>query len=186
MPLKPFSLAVALSCQAALAQATQISVTNAAADAVLRGNYNPANYQAATIIDNIAVIAPDMAARVSRDTLAAYLTQLASYYNRNSGSDTVSSTRGIGASRRWIYSKFQQFSAQNGNRLLPSYLQFTQSICSMGRHRNVFAVLPGRDAANHGVLIVEGHQDSRCETSCDINCRAHGADDNGSGAVLVM
>src|SRR3989338_1937567 len=92
MKLKPLPLAVLLSCQAAFAQATQISVTNAAAAAVLRGTYNPAAYQAATVIDNISVIAPDMAARVSRDSLQSYLTRLTSFQNRNSGSDTVSTT----------------------------------------------------------------------------------------------
>jgi len=178
-----FALAFTTS---AFAQATQISVTNAAADAVLKGNYNPADYQAATEIGNIAVIAPDMAARISKDTLAATLTKLATYYNRNTGTDTVSGTQGIGAARRWVYSRFQAYGAQYGGRLLPSYLQFTQAICGMNGHKDVFAVLPGRDTSNHGVLIVEGHLDSRCENNCDITCKAQGADDDGSGVALVL
>ncbi|HAO99445.1 MAG TPA: hypothetical protein DCQ83_05320, partial [Fibrobacteres bacterium] len=170
----------------AAAQPAQITVTNVAADSVLKGLYNRSRYQASTAIDKVSDIAPDMFQQVSADSLSSYLNKLVTFYNRNSGSDTVSTTTGIGAARRWVYSKFQEFSAQSGNRLLPSYLQFNQTICSVARHRDIFAVLPGRDTSNHSILIVEGHMDSRCENNCDITCKAHGADDNGSGTVLTM
>src|SRR5581483_4406568 len=35
---------------------------------------------------------------------------LVSFGTRNTFSDTLSNTRGIGAARRWIYSQFQQYS----------------------------------------------------------------------------
>ena len=170
----------------ALAQPTQITVTHSGADSVLKSRYNPSRYQAGTVIDKIASIGLDASQRISADSLSSYLNKLVSFYNRNSGSDTVSSTTGIGAARRWIYSKFQEFGVQSGGRLLSSYLQFNQTICSVASHRDIFAVLPGRDTSNHSLLVVEGHMDSRCERSCDITCKAHGADDNGSGTVLVM
>jgi hypothetical protein len=114
------------------------------------------------------------------------LEKLGSFQNRNSGSDTISSIKGIGAARRWVYEKFQQFSTVNNNRLLPSYLQFDLSICSIGQHRNVFAVLPGIDTTDHSIIIIESHLDSRCEGLCDTSCLAQGVDDNGSGTALVI
>jgi hypothetical protein len=165
---------------------TQILVTNSAADSVLMGRYNPSRYAGEAFPGDIAAIVPDMAARISPDSLRNYLTRLVSFHNRNSGADTVSPDTGIGAARRWIYSRFQQFSAQSGGRLIPAYLQFNQTICSAAQHRNILAVLPGRDTSNHAVLVVMAHMDSRCESNCNTTCRAHGADDNGSGTALVM
>jgi hypothetical protein len=185
-PILPLAVAILALFTTALPQPTQISVTNPAADAVLKGKYNPSQYQAGAVIDQIGVIMPDLAARISTDSVTATLTHLTTFYNRNTGSDTVSSTQGIGAARRWVYSKFQAISSQNGGRLLPSYLQFTQAICAANSHRDVFAVLPGRDTANPAVFIIESHLDSRCENSCDIACKANGADDNGSGVAATV
>jgi hypothetical protein len=111
---------------------------------------------------------------------------LASFENRNTGSDTLSSTRGIGAARRWVYQSFQRFSSQQNGRLIPSYFQFDQGICGMGQHRNILAVLPGTDTANHQIILIEGHMDSRCDTPCDTACLAEGVEDNASGTALVM
>ena len=112
--------------------------------------------------------------------------QLASFENRNTGSDTLSATRGIGAARRWVYNSFQRFSSQQNGRLIPSYFQFDQGICGMTRHRNILAVLPGTDTANHQIILIEGHMDSRCNTPCDTACLAEGVEDNASGTALVM
>jgi len=70
--------------------------------------------------------------------------------------------------------------------LLPSYFQFNQTICSVNQHRNIVAVLPGTNADQHEVVIIEGHLDSRCESSCDILCQAEGIEDNASGSALVL
>jgi len=123
---------------------------------------------------------------VSTDSLRKYIKKLCSFYNRNTGSDTSSADTGIGATRRWVYHMFEKFSEDNDNRLVPAYLQFDQSLFSVSQHRNIFAVLPGNDTTDKSVIIVEAHIDSRCETSCDIACKAPGADDNGSGSALVI
>jgi hypothetical protein len=47
-------------------------------------------------------------------------------------------------------------------------------------------VLPGVDTTAHGVILVEAHIDSRCAVLCDINCPAHGMEDNGSGTALLL
>jgi hypothetical protein len=174
-----------LFCSAAKAQ-TNIICTNPAAEQMMRGNYphtgwystNPPNYD--------DTISRGLNARVSPDSLHDYLDVLRSFRNRNTGSDTISNTRGIGAARRWVYNKFQDFSAREGGRLLPAYLQFDLNICSINQHRDIFAVLPGSDTNDKSVVIVEGHIDSRCAGLCDTSCLAEGMEDNGSGTALVL
>lgn len=165
---------------------TNFLVTNTLADSVLKGNYNPADYAATAIINDPALIASQINARISPDSLKSYIAALSSFGNRNTGSDTVSSSWGIGAARRWVFAQFQAFSADNEDRLLNGYFQFDRAICSVGRHRNIMAVLPGTDPDPNGVIIVEGHIDSRCEVLCDTACLAEGVEDNASGTALVM
>lgn len=163
-----------------------ILATNPRATEVLTGNFNPDDFEAQDIIDHPADLVREINSSVNPDTLKAYLIRLAKFHNRNTGSDTVSETRGIGAARRWVFSKFEEFSRENDGRLIPSYLQFNQTMCGVNRHRNIFAVLPGRDTSNHQVIIIEGHMDSRCEVLCDIDCLAEGVEDNASGTALVI
>ncbi|MDQ3111277.1 MAG: M28 family peptidase, partial [Bacteroidota bacterium] len=165
---------------------TNIISTNPVAEQVMLGNYNPALYQATTILNHPDSISRGILAAVSPDSLKAYITTLAAFGNRNTGSDTVSSTFGIGAARRWIFQKFTQFSAANENRLIPSYLQFDQVICTSSQHRNIFAVLPGLDTSDKRIIIIEAHMDSRCESLCDSLCSAQGVEDNATGSALVL
>ena len=160
--------------------------TNAEAQQVMLGNYDPAGYVATTIINNPAAICAGINAGVSPDSLHATLNKLSTFGTRNSGSDTLSASRGIGAARRWVYARFQQISAQNDNRLLPSYLQFDTTMCGVLQHRNIFAVLPGYDTADKSVIIIEGHIDSRSANVCDTASVAQGIEDNGSGTALVL
>ncbi len=156
------------------------------AEQILLGNYNPLTYSATTTINHPDSISKGINARVSPDSLHAYLDKLRSFQNRNSGSDTISTIRGIGASRKWIYKKFQQFGLQNQNRLIPSYFQFDYGVCGINRHKNVLAVLPGADTTDKSIIIIEGHYDSRCKVVCDTACLAEGMEDNGSGTALVI
>jgi hypothetical protein len=163
-----------------------IHSTNITAEQILKGEYDPADYSAVAVIDDPDLIVQGINSAISADSLKSYLIQLSSFVNRNTGSDTISATQGIGAARRWAYAKFEEFSALHDNRLVTSYLQFDQLICDQGQHRNVFAVLPGTDVANHQVIVIEAHLDSRCASACDIECEAHGMEDNGSGTALVI
>lgn len=170
---------------AATAQ-TSIMSTNAVAHQVLLGNYTPGNYQASTVINKPNDLSQGIHDSVSPDSLKALLEQLSTFETRHTSSDTTSATRGIGAARRWVYNKFEQYSAANENRLIPSYLQFDLDICGVTQHRNIFAVLPGTDNSDNSVVIIEGHIDSRCEGGCDTSCIAQGMEDNASGTALVM
>ncbi len=167
-------------------QAQTNIVASPLAEAIMLGNYNPSDYAASPALNHPDTISRGIHARVSPDSLHHYMDVLGSFYNRNSGSDTLSTTKGIGAARRWIYSKFEAFSAQNGNRLIPSYLQFDRNICNITQHSNVFAVLPGTDTSAKGIIIIEAHMDSRCEGLCDTACLAAGIEDNATGTALVM
>jgi hypothetical protein len=160
--------------------------TNPAAQQVMMGAYDPAAYTASIVLNQPDTISQGINAQVSPDSLHAYLLALKSFYNRNTGSDTLSATGGIGAARRWAFSKFRQFSSRNENRLLPSYLQFDTTICGIAQHRNILAVLPGMDTGDKSIVVIEGHIDSRCTNVCDTACVAQGMEDNGSGTALVL
>ncbi|MEI6408710.1 MAG: M28 family peptidase [Bacteroidota bacterium] len=161
--------------------------TNPLAEPILLGNYNPADFSPgdSNPLDPFTVGA-DVQARISADSLKSYILRLSTFENRNTNSDTVSNTFGIGAARRWVYDKFSQYSAANGNRLVVSYFQFDQLICSTSRHRNILAVLPGLNPTNNGAVLIEGHIDSRCVGVCDSACVAEGVEDNATGTALVM
>ena len=165
---------------------TNLHLSNPIAEDILKGNFDPALYQPAFPVSNPNFIIQNIDANVSADSLKSYLERLDDFETRNTGSDTTSATRGIGAARTYIHQKFEQFSNFQNGRLITSYFSFHQDICGMMRHKNVLAILPGSDTSYKDIIILEGHFDSRCETSCDTACAAHGMEDNGSGTALVM
>jgi hypothetical protein len=173
---------------------TNPSVTSTEVNNILLGNYTPATYQASTIINDPSTVAAGLLSNISVDTLTADLYALNAFYNRNMFSDTVSNVTGIGATRRWVYQKFQQYSAANQNRLRVSYLKFTYAPSTYGctgdgsnsTQYNVMAVLPGSQTANKSIIIIEGHMDSRNVDNCDITGSAPGIGDNATGTALVM
>lgn len=64
----------------------------------------------------------DIVEAVSAQRIQTDIEQLVSYGTRNTLSDTVSSTRGIGAARRWIFEEFERIAAACGNCLKVVYL----------------------------------------------------------------
>lgn len=165
---------------------TNILFTTPLSEQLIKGNFNPNSYLSSTPINQHDAVVSFIQNNINPDSLKSYILQLASFENRNTGSDTVSVSTGIGAARRWAFQKFSNFSVQAENRLIPSYFQFDRNICSITNHRNVIAVLPGTDTSNHEVIIIEGHMDSRCENECDTSCQAQGIEDNASGTALVL
>lgn len=165
---------------------TNITISNANAQGILMNTHNPATYTPTVWIDDPTTIINGLISDVSPDSMHAWLETLDSFGTRNSGSDTSTTYRGIGAARKWIHSKFEQFSARNDNRLEVGYLDFEAVMCYIDKHKNVFAMLPGLDPSTNDFLLIEAHFDSRCETNCDTACYAPGMEDNGSGTVMVM
>jgi len=165
---------------------TNMTLSNPVAKQILLGQYNPALYTPSHIVKSPDSILHGIIKSVSKDSLIAYLMKIDSYYNRNTGSDTISENHGIGAVRRWLYKKFTEYGNENENRLVLSYLDFDRYICGQNHHRNVLAILPGLDTTQKDVLFLQGHFDTRCEGVCDTSCYSPGMDDNASGTVLVM
>jgi hypothetical protein len=170
------------------------SVTTTEVTNILKGAYTPSVYQAATVITDPNIISAGLVSGLSPDSLKADLFAMKSFQNRNTFSATVSNTRGIGAARRWVYNKFVQYSAVNGNRLRPAYLQFDYtasaagcgSTSSMNRHYNVLGVLPGTQTTDKSLIIIEGHLDSRNSNNCDVTGNAFGIGDNATGSAMVV
>lgn len=156
---------------------------------VLQGNYDPNQYAASQVIRGTEQISCEVLSLVSADSIHHNLEILSNFGTRHTWSDTVSNTRGIGAARRWIRSKFQGYSSANEGRLLSGYFTFdiTNNTCGpLFGTKNVLGVLPGADTSDKSVILLMAHMDSRCEGRCDTACLAPGSDDNGSGTILVM
>src|SRR5690606_20239420 len=114
---------------------------------------------------------------------------LAGFGTRNTLSDTVSTTRGIGAARRWIFDELNRVSEACGGCLEVSYHRTMQP--AEGRITrdveivNVVAILRGTEHPNRYVLMT-GDIDSRASDGSDGETDAPGANDNASGMAGVI
>jgi len=165
---------------------TNMFLTNPRALEVLQGDYDPSDYLVKAGFDHPDSVKLGLINDISPQRFVELLNTLETFYNRNSGSDTLSLTTGIGACRTWILSEFDRASRDNNNRLVTGYLEFDAEICGCMHHKNPFALLPGTDTSLREIIIVEGHFDTRNEGRCDTEGYTPGIDDNGSGTVLVM
>ncbi len=150
-----------------------------------------------------------LVASVTQQRLQATVVKLASFGTRSTLSDTLSTTRGIGAARRWIYDEFKRMSP----RLQVSYDR--HNLAEQGRITrdvelvNVVAILPGRTPRR---VYITGHYDTvnsrrpaaadataratppatpsgqqpLVRPTIDVNSDAPGANDDGSGTALTM
>jgi Zn-dependent M28 family amino/carboxypeptidase len=123
---------------------------------------------------------------VSADRIEKDVRTLASFGTRNTFSDTISDTRGIGAARRWIKAQFDQISASCGN-CLEVFYQKDYVTKEMGNRIpkdawvvNVVAIQRGTDHPNDMVMM-SGDIDSRASDTMDFTTDAPGANDNASG-----
>lgn len=171
---------------AGLSAQQNIHFTNPLIYDILKGNYDPTAYLPAFPVDDPYVISEALVNTLNPDSMKAILLTLRTFHNRNTGSDTLSLTTGIGAARKWIRNQFERNDAAHSGRLITGYLQFDEDVCGMMSHKNVLAVLPGRDTSDPSCIIIEAHFDSRCAENCDIDCLAEGMEDNGSGTALVL
>ena len=65
---------------------------------------------------------------VSTDSLEAMVLKLQGFFTRHTNSDTLSDSVGIGAARRWVYSRFVDISNENGGNLQVSYHDFEATV----------------------------------------------------------
>ncbi len=130
-----------------------------------------------------------MLADISADSIRSYIQTLEGFTTRHTNSDTISDTKGIGAARRWVFKKFQQFSQQSGGKLIPEYFDFSSSnIQGVTRlNRNIQARLPGTMAASKDrIFIVSGHVDGRTVDGTDFTNSSPAANDDGSGTAIAL
>lgn len=116
---------------------------------------------------------------------------LVSFGTRHTMSDTTSTTRGIGAARRFLFDRLNSYSRDCGGCLR---VEFDPAMIEVTRHPqkpkvnvvNVLAWLRGRDTSR--VVVIGGHYDSCiCNTDrFDFTSDAPGADDDGSGTSAVV
>lgn len=126
----------------------------------------------------------DIVSASSPKRLEKDITTLANFGTRNTFSDTVSDTRGIGAARRWIKSEFDKISEACEGCLEVSYqwnlVEKSQRIPQDTWVVNVVAIQRGTTHPNRYV-IMSGDIDSRASRGSDGEIDAPGANDNASG-----
>ncbi len=147
-----------------------------------------------------------LVASVSQERLQATVVKLASFGTRSTLSDTVSTTRGIGAARRWIFDEFRRMSPKLqvafDRHLLAPQGRITREVELV----NVVAILPGKTDRR---VYITGHYDTvnprgnapnnpgagagartagdaQMRPEMDHNADAPGANDDGSGTALTM
>lgn len=128
----------------------------------------------------------DIIDAVSADRIEKDVQTLVNFGTRNTFSDTVSETRGIGAARRWIKKEFETISKECNNCLKVSYQK--DFVTKEGNNRvphdayvvNVVAIQKGTTYPNR-YIIMSGDIDSRGSDTMDFTTDAPGANDNASG-----
>jgi len=132
-----------------------------------------------------------MVSEVSKDSLQSYIKTLVSFGTRNTLSTQSNPTRGIGAARNWVLSRFNEFAQQSGGRLT-AFID-TVTLAADGRRvnrtillGNVTATLKGTDPADKRVFIISSHLDNMRTNVMDSVNDAPGANDDASGVAAVM
>lgn len=133
----------------------------------------------------------DIAGSIPASAVEATIRKLVSFGTRHTLSDTVSTTRGVGAARRWIKSEFDRIGAACGGCLDASFdrgmlagrpgTRVTRDVELV----NVVAVQRGSRHPDQYVFIT-GHYDSRVSDANDATSDAPGAVDDASGTAAVI
>lgn len=131
---------------------------------------------------------PDPAAEVSQDRLRGDIATLVGFGTRHTLSEQDNPKRGIGAAVDWGLAEFERISTDCDGCLevvAPERMVSGARIPEPVRLRNAVAIQRGYDRPNE-VVIVQGHIDSRVSDPLDWKKDAPGANDDGSGTVLVL
>ena len=132
-----------------------------------------------------------MVKEISVDSLSQNLTKLVSFGTRATLSNQSSNTKGIGAARAWILTRFNEY-AKASNGRLSAFIDTTTYNADKRRVNrpiilgNVVATLKGTDPNDKRIFVISGHLDSRRSNEMDSVGDSPGANDDGSGTVAVM
>ncbi len=132
-----------------------------------------------------------MVKEVNADSLKSYIYQMVAFGTRNTLSNQNSTTRGIGAARKWVLNKFNDF-AKTSNGRLTAFID-TTTYKPDGKRvdrnillGNVVATLKGTDTSDKRVFIISGHLDGMRTNVMDSVGDAPGANDDASGCAAVI
>ncbi|MBC7589375.1 MAG: M20/M25/M40 family metallo-hydrolase [Chitinophagaceae bacterium] len=132
-----------------------------------------------------------MVKEVNADSLKSYINQMVAYGTRNTLSTQTDAKRGIGAARKWVLNKFNEFAKQSNGRL--SAFIDTTIYKADGRRvsrdiilGNVVATLKGTDPNDKRIFLISGHLDNMRTSPTDSIGDAPGANDDGSGSAAVI
>jgi len=134
---------------------------------------------------------PNMLEQISTDSIEANIRTLAGFHTRHTTSDTSSDSVGIGAARRWIFDKFQEYQKASNGRLKVKYDSYIETennrINEPTKIVNIVATLPGTQLESKDrMYVVSGHYDSRVSDIMNDTSYAPGANDDASGTAAVM
>ena len=132
-----------------------------------------------------------MVKEISVDSLKQNLNKLVSFGTRATLSNQSSNTKGIGAAKAWILTRFNEYAKSSSGRLTAFIDTTTYNADKRRVNRpiilgNVVATLKGTDPYDKRIFVVSGHLDSRRSNDMDSIGDSPGANDDGSGTVAVM
>jgi Zn-dependent M28 family amino/carboxypeptidase len=131
----------------------------------------------------------EIAKAISPKSLREVDAKLVGFGTRSSLSDTTSDSRGIGAARRWVKSRFDQISKDCRGCLeivTPSQVFTGKRTPPQGVEiMDVVAIQRGTSDPDR-VIVITGHLDSRRSDVMDATGDAPGADDDASGVAALL
>lgn len=132
-----------------------------------------------------------MLKEVSADSLQSYIKTLVAFGTRNTLSTQKEPDRGIGAAKKWVLGKFNQFAKQSNGRLTAiidstTYQPDGKRVDTAINLGNVVATLKGTDPKDNRVFLISGHLDNMRSNVMDRTGDAPGANDDGSGVAAVI
>ena len=129
-----------------------------------------------------------LASAPSETELHATITRLVGFGTRHTMSDTKSDTRGIGAARRWVKSRFEAISHDCGGCievLTPSQMFTGKRLPTSTEVMDVVAIKRGKGDPKR-VIVMTGHLDSRVTDVMNNHSDAPGANDDASGVAALV
>lgn len=116
---------------------------------------------------------------VSQDSLFNAVTTLYEFQTRNTASDTLSQTTGVGAARRFVRDRFAEYGA------FANFYDWEAEVCFVEQtFRNVLGSLPGSEPGR--VIMIGAHLDSRTVDVCNTTGYQPGANDDASGVACLL
>jgi len=132
-----------------------------------------------------------MVKEVSADSLQSYIKTLVSFGTRSTLSTQADNKRGIGAAKKWVLKKFNEFAKQSNGRLTAVIDNAPYKVDGKRVDHNIIlgnvvATLKGTDPNDNRIFLISGHLDNMRTNVMDSTLDAPGANDDGSGSAAVI